>query len=80
MDSERLQVLLEIEQRQRLEHAAGRGTSVATLVREAIDLRLPPTLPGRRAAADAILSAEPMKVPDLGDLIAGLDDLRGRRS
>ena len=80
MYSERLQVLIETEQRLRLEReAAARGTSVATLVREAIDLRFPPTLPRRRDAADAILEAEPMEVPDVEDLRRELDDLRGRR-
>lgn len=80
MLTERLQVLIEAEQRRRLEReAAARGTSVATLVREAIDLRFPPTLPQRRDAADAILGAEPMDVPDVDDLRRELDDLRGRR-
>jgi len=80
MFSERLQVLIGAEQRQRLEReAADRGTSVATLVREAIDLRFPPSLPRRREAADAILDAVPMEVPDVDDLRRELDDLRGRR-
>lgn len=80
MLKERLQVLIEREQRQRLEReAALRGTSVATLVREAIDLTFPPTLPRRRSAAAAILEAEPMPAPDLADLRHELDELRGRR-
>jgi hypothetical protein len=77
---ERLQVLIGREQRARLEReAALRGTSVATLVREAIDLAFPPSLPRRRSAADAILDAEPMPAPDLDDLRHELDELRGRR-
>jgi hypothetical protein len=80
MYRERLQVLIETEQRRRLEReAAARGTSVATLVREAIDLRFPPTMPRRRDAPDAILDAEPMAVPDVDDLRRELDELRGRR-
>jgi len=40
MLSERLQILVSTEQRQRLEaEAARRGTSVAALVREAVDAR-----------------------------------------
>jgi len=80
MYRERLQVLIETEQRRRLEReAAARGTSVATLVREAIDLRFPPIMPRRRDAADAILDAEPMEVPAVDDLRRELDELRGRR-
>jgi hypothetical protein len=80
MLKERLQVLIEREQRERLEReAAMRGTSVATLVREAIDLTFPPTRPRRRSAANAILDAEPMPAPDLVDLRHELDELRGRR-
>ena len=80
MLNERLQVLIAREQRERLEReAAIRNTSVATLVREAIDLTFPPTLPRRRGAADAILDAEPMPAPDLVDLRHELDELRGRR-
>jgi hypothetical protein len=80
MLKERLQVLIAREQRERLElEAAQRGTSVATLVREAIDLTFPPTLPRRRSAADAILDAEPMPAPDLDELRRELDELRGRR-
>jgi hypothetical protein len=80
MLKERLQVLIDREQRERLEReAALRGTSVATLVRQAIDLTFPPALPRRRGAADAILGAEPMPAPDLPDLRRELDELRGRR-
>ena len=79
MLKERLQVLIDREQRQRLEHeAAQRGTSVATLVREAIDLTFPPTMPLRRRAADAILDAPSMPTPEIDELLHELDDLRGR--
>lgn len=80
MLKERLQVLIDTEQRERLEReAAERGTSVASLVREAIDLTFPSSMTRRRAAATAILAAQPMDVPDPGELRAELDDLRGRR-
>ncbi len=80
MLKERLQVLIATEQRERLEREASlRGTSVATLVREAIDLTFPPAHGRRAAAAAAILEAEPMEVGDPGDLAAELDELRGRR-
>jgi len=79
MLKERLQVLIATEQRERLEReAAARGTSVATLVREAIDRSFPPGHHRRAAAAAAILGAEPMDVPDADDLVAELDGLRGR--
>ncbi len=80
MKSERLQVLIEPEQRERLERAAvARGTSVAVLVREAIDLAYPAAAATRRAAADRLLAAEPMAVPDdVADLLAELDAVRGR--
>ena len=79
MKTERLQVLIELDQRERLEReAAARGASVATLVREAIDLAFPAS-GSRRAAADVILRAAPMQVPDLDELRVELDRVRGRR-
>ncbi len=79
MLKERLQVLIDTDQRQRLErHARDRGTSVATLVREAIDLAYPSNAVRRREAADRILAAEPMEVPSVDELRAELDELRGR--
>ncbi len=78
--SRRLQVLIEDEQWARLEVAASeRGVSVATIVREAIDAVLPGNRSARRAAADEILAATPMAVPDPGELRDELDLLRGRR-
>lgn len=65
MLSRRLQVLLDDDRYDRLaRHAAERGTSIATLVREAIDSRFPLVETRRAAAAEAILAAEPMAVPD----------------
>jgi hypothetical protein len=81
MLSERLQVLIGRDQRTRLEReAARRGTSVATLVREAIDQVYPPASIGRRTAADRILRAEPMDVPPVPALLEELDELRTRRA
>ena len=52
---------------------------MATLVREAIDQSFPPVEPRRAAAAAALLAAEPMPVPEVGDLKRELDDARARR-
>lgn len=65
MLSRRLQVLLDDDRYDRLaRHASERGTSIATLVREAIDSRFPLVENRRGAAAEAILAAEAMDVPD----------------
>ncbi|WP_206448031.1 hypothetical protein [Agrococcus sp. KRD186] len=78
MKTERLQVLIEMEQRARLEWtAAVRGVSVAALVRDAINLVYPPQAEQRAKAAADILAAEPMAVPDPAELRAELDRLRG---
>jgi hypothetical protein len=78
---ERLQVLIGREQRERLEReAARRGTSIATLVREALDQAFPPTVMRRRTAAERLLAAEPMPVPPVPDLLGELDELRTRRA
>ena len=80
MFSERLQVLIDPEQRERLESVAeARGTSVATVVREAIDLAFPSADRHRQAAGRAVLAAEAMDVPDPEDLADELAELRGRR-
>lgn len=79
MKTERLQVLIDTVQRERLETAAAaRGVSVAHLVRTAIDVVYPPRLDERRAAAAAILDAEPVDLPGPENLRRELDDLRGR--
>ncbi len=79
MLKERPQVLIDHEQRQRLEQEARRrGTSVGHLVREAIDLALPGGGPQRRAAAGRLLAAPPMPVPDVEELRRELDEIRGR--
>lgn len=59
----RLQVLLDDDRLRRLEEAAAkRGTSVATIVREAIDDKLPAGEDARRAAARYWLSAPPLEL------------------
>jgi hypothetical protein len=80
MLSSRLQILIEVDQRDRLEREAReRGTSVATLVREAIDLAFPSISAERRAAARLILDAVPVPVPAVDELVEELDTLRSRR-
>ena len=57
--------------------AAQRGTSVASVIREAIDHGLPGPASGKAAAIRRILTAEPMPVPhDPADLKAELDTVR----
>jgi predicted transcriptional regulator len=78
MLTHRLQLLLDDERYQRVQTLARqRGTSVAAVIREALDRGLPATQRRRSAAAQRILAAAPMEV---GNLIAELDDLRGRHA
>lgn len=75
----RLQILLDDERHRRITEAAReRGVSVATIVREAIDRGLPSSDQRRRAAGDALLASPDMPVPDVPELLAELDALRGR--
>lgn len=77
MLSERLQVLIDRQQRERLERlAAERQTSVATLVRDAIDLAYPAHRDRRQAALQVVLDAEPMDVGSPEELRAELDEVR----
>ncbi|QLQ09603.1 MAG: antitoxin [Nocardioidaceae bacterium] len=77
MKTERLQVLVDAEQRERLERTAGaQGVSVAALVRKAIDLVYPAEAEMRLEAAHEILAAAPMEVPSVDELRAELDLLR----
>jgi Ribbon-helix-helix protein, copG family len=78
MLNHRLQLLLDDERYERLTALARqRGSSVAAVVREAIDRGLPATQRRRSAAGKRILAAEPMPVDDL---LAELDQLRGRHA
>jgi hypothetical protein len=78
MLTHRLQLLLDEERYQRV-HALARqrGTSVAAVIREALDRGLPATQRRRSAAGRRILAAEPM---DINDLPAELEELRSRRA
>ena len=79
MLSRRLQILLDDEQYVRLEaHARERGLSVGAAVRDAIDRAIPSDAARRRAAARAILAAEPMAVGSIGDLKRELDQAHAR--
>ncbi|MGH3754802.1 MAG: ribbon-helix-helix protein, CopG family [Pseudonocardiaceae bacterium] len=61
----RLQVLLDEARYGRLEqHAARRGASIATLVREAIDAAFPDDGPDRSEAVRRLLDAAPIQVSD----------------
>lgn len=78
MLTHRLQLLLDDERYERVRDVARqRGTSVATVIREAIDRGLPAGRQRRSAAASHILAAEPMPV---ADLLTELDALRGRHA
>jgi hypothetical protein len=77
----RLQVLIDEERHARLSAAAReRGVSVATVVREAIDRGLGPAAGRREAAGRRLLDASDMEVPDVAELKAELEALRGRRA
>jgi hypothetical protein len=78
MLTRRLQILLDEERYERVRAVAEqRGTSVASVIREALDRGLPATQRRRTAAARRILGAAPMET---GDLLAELDELRGRHA
>jgi len=80
MFDRRLQILLDRERYERVAaEARARGTSVATVVREAIDRAFPSSVRRRAAAGKRILSAPRMPVPDVEDLKRELDEYRGRR-
>jgi len=65
MLTRRLQILLDEARYARLARRAhDRGSSIATLVREAIDASFPAVDADKRVAAARILEADPMAVPD----------------
>jgi hypothetical protein len=74
----RLQLLLDADRHRRLAAAAReRGTSVAAVIRDAIDRAVPDDIERKRAAAAAILAAEPMELPaTVEELKAELDEAR----
>lgn len=77
----RFQILLDEGRYQKVAaEAERRGTSVAAVIREAID-RLPAGVDRRRAAVAALLTAPPMPVPDdPADLRRELDAAREQSS
>jgi hypothetical protein len=80
MLNRRLQILIDDERLARIEReAARRGVPVAVVVRDALDAAYPLDWATRRSAAERILSAEPMPVPDPAGLRSELEELRGRR-
>lgn len=77
----RLHVLIDDERHERIvESARERGMSVGAVVREAIDRGLVSPDHRMAVASARILSAEPMAVPPVDELLTELDDLRGRRA
>jgi hypothetical protein len=57
--------------------ARERRLSIAAVIRDAIDVALPADLDKKRRAADALLAARPMSVPErVEDLKAELDEIR----
>ena len=75
----RFQILLDDARYERLAAAARRrDVSVATVIRDAIDLAVPSDLDGKRAAADDILAAEPIPVPGAAELKREIADARPR--
>jgi predicted DNA-binding protein len=81
MLTRRLQILLDEERYRRLAAvAADRGTSVAAVVREAVDRGLMQPDAQRRAAAARLLEAEDMPVGEPQELRRELEELRARRA
>ncbi len=77
----RLQILLDDERHRRITAIAReRGVSVATVVREAIDRGVVDLAGRRRAAAQRLLDAPEMEVPDVAGLRDELDADRARRA
>ncbi len=65
MLTRRVHVLFDDARFSRIEREAkSRKVSVAEVIREAVDYRLPPTWPSRSEAGERILRADPMDVPD----------------
>ena len=77
MYDRRLQILLDEQRYRRVAaRAHERKTSVAAVIRDAIDLALPADLAKKRAAAKRILAAEPVPLPDWAERKAELDEAR----
>ena len=77
MYERRLQILLDEQRYRRIATIAHeRKSSVAAVIREAIDLLAPDDYGKKQAAAKRILAASPMPVPDPEELKAELRELR----
>lgn len=78
MYDRRLQILLDEGRFRRVEAVAReRRLSIAAVIRDAIDLALPPDLEKKRRALAAIKAAKPMAVPErIEDFKAELDEIR----
>jgi hypothetical protein len=79
MYERRLQLLIDERRYRRVAaRAKERKTSVAAVIRDAIDVALPADLDKKRAAWEALKKAEPMPVPaTVEELKAELDEIRG---
>jgi Ribbon-helix-helix protein, copG family len=65
MLTRRLQILIDEDRYERLEHESRRtNRSVAATIRDAIDRAYPSYGDAKRRAADAILAAAPMDLPE----------------
>lgn len=81
MFDRRLQILLDGERYERLsKRARDQNVSVSAAIRQAIDLAYPSDAGKRRQAAELILSASSMPVPEPDELRAELDELRAARA
>jgi predicted DNA-binding protein len=77
----RLQLRLDDERYRKVSASAQqRGTSVAAVIREAIDRGLRSPDDRRAAAGRRVLDAKPMPVPDVAELLMEFDAVRGRRA
>lgn len=80
MLTHRLQILLEEDRyRQLVREAQRRRTSVAALIRQAVDREISADLDRRKAGVAAVLAAEPIDLPsDPADLRRELDEAHDR--
>ena len=73
----RLQILIDEPRYRRLvSRARERQTSVAAVIRDAIDVVLPSDAAKKRAALEEVLAAEPVRMPDVEELKIELDEFR----
>lgn len=76
MYERRLQILLDDARFRRVAAAAKeRKTSVAAVIRDAIDQALPIDLEARRKAIRELLDAEPVPMPDIDELEREIEEL-----